>query len=94
MKTIRLSVKEIRRASEDGCTIVARRQENGLYMVALVDVATGMPVFKPSFVEKADISEAVKNELRMGDKCGGMGGKMASASRHRFRKYLPCKEAA
>ena len=82
MKPIKLSTKEIRRAS-NGFTVVVRPQaKGGLYMVAVVRVATGMPSLRPSIVEGAGIAGAVKNELRMIDKCG-FDCPMADASRHR-----------
>lgn len=82
MKPIKLSTKEVRRASTDGFTVVARLQTNGLYMVAAVSLKTGLPVFKPSYVAKGDVSKAVAQEVRMLAKCGG-GDLMAAASRER-----------
>lgn len=81
MKPIHITSKEARRAS-GGLTIVVRGQANGLYMVAAVRVQTGLPVFRPSYVEREDIAQAVGAELRMVDKCGFICP-MASASRHR-----------
>ena len=82
MKPIKLSTKEMRRASTDGYTVVTRPQTDGLYMVAVVSLKTGLPVFKPSYVTKGDVSKAVAQEVRMLDKCGG-GDRMAAASRDR-----------
>jgi len=82
MKPINLTQKEIQRAC-DGLTVVVRLQAStNLYMVAAVNVQTGLPVFKPSMVSKSEIHKAVRTELRMASKCG-MGGSMADASRFR-----------
>lgn len=82
MKPIRLSTKEVSRASTDGYTVVTRRQTDGFYMVAIVSLKTSLPVFIPSHVAKCDVSKAVAQEVRMLDKCGG-GDQMAAASRDR-----------
>jgi hypothetical protein len=82
MKPFRLNLKEIRRAFEDGTTIVVRQQASGLYMVAAVDLATRLPVFKPSYVERDQVPAAVAAEVRMLDRCG-WGGRGARASRER-----------
>lgn len=83
MKPIKLSAKEIGRASEDGITVVVRRQaRTGLYMVVVVRVSVGMPIFKPQFVRSEDISKTVREEVRFLSKMS-MGGQMADASRSR-----------
>jgi Glu-tRNA(Gln) amidotransferase subunit E-like FAD-binding protein len=82
MKPIKLSAKEIRRASDDGYTVVTRPQPDGLVMVAIVNLKTCLPVFKPSFVTKDLVSKAVAEDVRMLDKCG-LGDHMAWASRDR-----------
>ena len=80
---IRLTPKELARADE-GWTIVRRPQPNGLWMVAAIDVKTGLPFgAKVPIVGKEDTKEAVRQELRMLNKMG-LGGDMAAASRHRL----------
>lgn len=81
MKPMNISPKEVSRAS-GGLTIVVRGQTNGLYMVAAVSLRTKLPVFKPSMVERSQVSRAVRDELRMVDKCG-FNCPMATASRAR-----------
>lgn len=81
MNPIRITNKEARRAS-NGLTVVVRPQPSRQFMVAIVRVATGLPVFPPSFVERSGVSRAIGEDLRMIDKCG-YDCPMASASRTR-----------
>lgn len=81
MKPINITAKELAR-SDEGLTIVVRRQPSGLYMVAAVSLSTCLPIFRPSFVAKQDIGQAAQQELRMADKCGRSSG-LTDSSRHR-----------
>ena len=82
MNPIRINPNEASRAFESGITIVVRRQTSGLYMVAAINLATRLPVFKPSYVGRGQVAAAVAEEVRMLDKCG-WGGKGSRASRER-----------
>jgi len=78
---MKLTSKEIGRASE-GLTVVVRPQANGKYLVAVVRVETSRPVMRPSIVKASEVRQAIKNDLRMIDKCG-FDCPMADASRTR-----------
>ncbi|OHD24506.1 MAG: hypothetical protein A2Y38_07210 [Spirochaetes bacterium GWB1_59_5] len=90
-KPIRLSPKEITRAESMGggdvkVTFAARPQASGGYLVAAVDVATGLVLFSTMYelVEsKADIQNAVRRISRNIEKNTGLWSKMTDTSRHR-----------
>lgn len=78
------NAKEITRASNGYTAVVRPNREKGGWNVAMVCVSTGKPIFKISHCETKDtIGQALREDLRMMDKCG-MLCDMASASRDRF----------
>lgn len=92
-RPIRLTEKEKKRAFHvphwgRSYTIAVRRQANGQYMVAVVNLE-GEIWSRPSYVESKDlVPKAVAAQVRWLDKMG-MGGRGARASRERtcFQRY-------
>jgi len=80
---VHLTPKEVAR-SEDGWTIVVRTQPDLSWMVAAINLETGLPFGQrvPFVDSKMEIHKAVQMELRYLAKMG-MGGDMASSSRYR-----------
>jgi len=92
-KPIRLTQKEIDRGESyvnyDGIekkyTIIRRRQPNGQYLIASVNINTGLPIEIDIAETKEDCSKSVKEVNRWMCKLG-KDGKMSDKSRHRNKK--------
>ena len=82
---MKLTAKELKRASSDGYVIVSRPDRtNGGYNVMAVRVADSTPIGWPRHVpSKADIAGAATSICRDLDKFLGKGGKMSSSGRLR-----------
>ena len=75
------NAKEIARGSE-GYTAVVRPDSKGGWNAAVVDIRTGIPIFKVRHCDtQAQVGPELKSDLRMMDKCGFPG--MAGPSRDR-----------
>lgn len=81
------NAKEIARADGNYTAIVRPNRAKGGWYVAIVNILSGLPVFKFAHVEnKEEIGKAIASDLRMMDKCGS-NSKMADRSRHRYKNY-------
>lgn len=87
---MKLTEKELRRASSDGYAIVSRPDRaQGGYWVLAVRVADGKIVGWPHHVDsRLDIASAVKETCRDLDKFLGVGAEMSDAGRMRVRSAI------
>ena len=83
-KPVRLTSQEIANA-EDGMAVVTRPQPDGAYLVAVVDVSTGVIRNWLGASDKGSVSDAIGEMLRWVDKAG-MPGPTDMSSRSRDRR--------